>query len=529
MTFIGLKILLVCKETFSYPLFYLGEKWKKDNEVAAFFFNPVECVYNKSTLNASTYYWFKEHGYKVFDSKDIAMEFAAMDNSKINDPDYLNYIRENYTQFRSVNLQFMFSQYLTRHFHFRNYMRDSTQEEQVNWLCLNYRNIEKILDEYRPDVIIDTDNAELARIVLLETSYKRNIPYITLEFPRYETYKTCSYQLGIGIDPYFIDAYEKALSGNEPKDEEIEYIRNFREKKNIMSVEYQNTIDSKYSPDPVILIMKRLTGIFLYFYRQNISAGNLAVKKTKSIIFPSTLEYLKFYWRVEWTRRKLLSSNHVFEAPVAGEKYVYMPLHLIPESTTFVKAPFFINELSIIEAVSKALPPTWKLYVKEHQAMLGERTLDFYDAVKKIPNVRLVQLNYYTDPKPWITNCMGVVTITGTTAFEAALLSKRAVVFGDVMFGLIKGVTKVADIEQLPELIEEFETPLDNVDSCAAYIQAVRKTGVPVNFNDLMLKCERMIKYNEPADELFETELGNLEKLFYIAYDRWLEQKDKGI
>lgn len=65
-----------------------------------------------------------------------------------------------------------------------------------------------------------------------------------------------------------------------------------------------------------------------------------------------------------------------------------MPLHLIPESSTFTLAPIYINELSIIEAVSKSLPTGWWLYVKEHQAMLGERGEFFYKAVNKLPNVK---------------------------------------------------------------------------------------------------------------------------------------------
>lgn len=80
-----------------------------------------------------------------------------------------------------------------------------------------------------------------------------------------------------------------------------------------------------------------------------------------------------------------------------------MPLHLIPESTTSILSPFYINELSVIEAVSKSIPAGWFLYVKEHQAMLGERSLSFYKAINKLPNVKMVQLNYYNESKPWIT------------------------------------------------------------------------------------------------------------------------------
>ena len=46
----------------------------------------------------------------------------------------------------------------------------------------------------------------------------------------------------------------------------------------------------------------------------------------------------------------------MFQVPRNDERYVYMPLHLIPESTTSILTPFYVNELSVIEAVSKSLP-----------------------------------------------------------------------------------------------------------------------------------------------------------------------------
>lgn len=49
----------------------------------------------------------------------------------------------------------------------------------------------------------------------------------------------------------------------------------------------------------------------------------------------------------------------------------------------------------------------------------------------------MVQLNYYNDPKPWITKSQGVVTISGTSAYEAALLGKHSIVFQRLFLGLL--------------------------------------------------------------------------------------------
>ena len=224
-----------------------------------------------------------------------------------------------------------------------------------------------------------------------------------------------------------------------------------------------------------------------------------------------------------------MEKNTIFEEPVFGESYVYMPLHLIPESTTSVYTPFYVNELSIIEAVSKALPAGWKLYVKEHQAMLGERTLEFYKKVKKIPNVRLVQPNYYSDPKPWMQNAKGVITLAGTSAYEAALLGKQSIVWGDVPFSLIEGVTRVYSVEELPAKIKEFENIVDNQKSCAAYIATVKQLGEPVNIQYLMSVGEKIIRGQAQMDENYKKELESLERLYQKAYAAWKDAERRKI
>ena len=93
------------------------------------------------------------------------------------------------------------------------------------WLELNYKKIFKILDDFKPDVILDLDNAELQRTILTEVAYKRNIPYMTVEYGKYGYYKYPSFQNAYGIDPYVKNLYDKkmALPDSEMQ-EAIDYI-----------------------------------------------------------------------------------------------------------------------------------------------------------------------------------------------------------------------------------------------------------------------------------------------------------------
>ena len=288
-----------------------------------------------------------------------------------------------------------------------------------------------------------------------------------------------------------------------------------------MNPEFAGSITSNYTPDSWIWILRVMRGKWNYFWNQDFTAKNLPTKKKSHMLYARTIPYLKHYWDAMTRRRKFLCKNDYFEDPVEGEDYVYMPLHLIPESTVFVKASFYVDELNLIEQVSKALPVGWKLYVKEHQSMLGERDPEFYRKASEIANVRVVQVNYYKDPKPWLVKARGVVTIAGTSAYEAALLGKRSIVFSDVPFSMIDGVTRVRSFEDLPEAVRSFGE-VDNIHSAAAYIEAVKEAGNEVKIFELMNEAEEIFAGRKAETADFDEMLEELLNFYEKGYERWL-------
>ena len=523
----GRRILFVCRETYSKPLWFLARDLKATNEVAAFYIMSSECTYNKCYYNEHTIYEWRENlpDVKLYDVADICEEFVKgiQSGKDPSDQEYLEMLEREYTHFKPLGLQLMASQENTKHYHYRKYWPVTTDAENKYWLELNYKNIFRILDEYKPDLIFDTDNAELQRTILIEAAYKRGIPYATIEYSKFGYYKYPSFQNSYSIDPYFRDLYEQAMKSDpEELKEEYAYIRDFREKSSIMNREFDGSVTSQYERTPLIKSMKIMLGKWNYFWDQDHTAKNAARKKLNGMLYAPTRPYLKYYYDVEKIKRKLLVPNEYFENPVEGEKYVYMPLHLIPESSVFVKASFYVDELNLIEQVSKSLPVGWKLYVKEHQAMLGERDLSFYKRAAELANVRVVQLNYYKDPKPWITKAQGVVTITGTAAYEAALMGKRSIIFGDVPFSLIEGITRIRSFEDLPEAIRAFGE-VDNIHSAASYIHAVKQAGEEVKIFYLMDEAEEIFAGRHEESEEFDREL----KVLLDFYEKGLENYKK--
>jgi len=518
------RILLICKETYSYPLYYLAKDWGDNNVVASYFFNPAECMFNKSILNENTYYKHIElNNLKVFDSKEIVQIFTKnIKNPKV-DMDYINHIEEKYTHFKNINLQLLSTQKMSTYYHDRIYYSNSTNNQQLYWIELNYKRALEIIDTFRPDVIIDTDSSELARTVINEIAYSKGIPYITIEYPRYELYKIPAYDLGNCIDKNFELVYkEKLRKPDESLLNECNYVNQFRKKNNIMSSEYTNDVTSKYEIDGIYTSLKTIFGMVLYFWNQDITAKNLRIKIKNNILFAPSIRYILFYVIWEIRKRYLFGKSALFSDPNKDDKYVYMPLHLIPESSTLTKSPFYINELMVIEQVSKSLPAGWVLYVKEHQSMIGQRSLKFYKKVNSLHNAKMVTLNFHKDPKPWIENAKGVITITGTSAYEAALLGKRSIVFGEVSYNLIEGISRIHSFEELPSLIASFG-PIDNIKSCAAYIAAVKSVGTKINLKYLMAEGEAILKGDKILSDEYQKQIDQLSEFYEKAYVKYKE------
>ena len=351
---------------------------------------------------------------------------------------------------------------------------------------------------------------------------------MTIEYSKLGYYKYPSFQNAFGIDPYFEKLFNeiKALPDNEIEDS-IHYVENYRKENSLMNKEFAGSVTSKYERDSLIWIARVMHGKLEYFYDMDIRKKNLALKKKSPMLYAPSMPYIRYYLEEELKKRYLYGKNKYFEDPVEGEDYVYMPLHLIPESSVFVKASYYVDELNLIEQISKALPIGWKLYVKEHQAMLGERGFEFYKKVKEIHNVRLVQINYYKDPKPWIVKSKGVVTITGTAAYEAALLGKRSIIFGNVPFALIDGITRVKSFDELHDAICSFG-PVDSLHSAACYIEAVKRAGSEVKIFELMDDADAIFAGKKERTQEFDDMLNELMVFYEKGYERYVAALKEG-
>jgi hypothetical protein len=163
-------------------------------------------------------------------------------------------------------------------------------------------------------------------------------------------------------------------------------------------------------------------------------AGTFGLKGTRGFLRrrPAPDLFSEALRRFRETRRAAAGRGFVDPGPYLRRQYVYFPLQVDPEASTMVCAPYQTNQLALVEDLAKAMPVGFKLLVKEHVPMLGARPSGFYERIRLMPEVVLV--DPFTDNYQLISNARLVVTITGTVGWESIALKKPALIFGECQY-----------------------------------------------------------------------------------------------
>ena len=179
----------------------------------------------------------------------------------------------------------------------------------------------------------------------------------------------------------------------------------------------------------------------------------------------------KFYLRYNYCKRFYKKADYT-------KKYIYYPLHFQPEASTLVCAEKYEKQLFFIDSWAKSLPADTVLYVKEHYAVLGHRSISFYKELKKYPNVVLI--DPWESSRKLMQNAVAVTTLTGTAGWEAMLLQKPVFIGGNIFFENAPGVIKVDDMFEnyLPKM-KTWKKPSDEavIKYLCAYFRVI-KPGV---------------------------------------------------
>jgi hypothetical protein len=158
----------------------------------------------------------------------------------------------------------------------------------------------------------------------------------------------------------------------------------------------------------------------------------------------------------DWCRKRvnmlrLGGSNAIRSLP--GRRYALYALHMQPESSIDAWAPFFSDQLSIIEAMARSLPVDHSLAVKLHVSDADNYSRRQLARLAAIPGVSVIHPS--VSSRVLLEGSSLVFGIMGTVCLEAALLGKPVVMFGRSPYLRFPSVRRAGALDTLPSLVRE--------------------------------------------------------------------------
>ena len=170
------------------------------------------------------------------------------------------------------------------------------------------------------------------------------------------------------------------------------------------------------------------------------------VNRKKDVVIPSFYLQLKQYFKLIIYKR-YLRRTYKFDELDTNSEYYYYPLHVEPEASLMLSGKRALNQLSLIQRIAAQLPAGAKLYTKEHPTMFGWRNASYYDQLRRIPNVEV--LNPYMTSTMVAEGAKAIFTVVGTTGWESLMLKKPVLIFGEAFYKNVPMIRYISDIDDI--------------------------------------------------------------------------------
>ena len=412
---------------------------------------PKEFFKNQNLIQLSKSWFY--HDYMKFDS-DYDLE-------------YLHEIEKKY----EINLQELIDHDRILN-HYNEYYQFS--ESQKNIILQNECKLfEKILNEVNPDYFITTETALQPHHLFYEMCRKTGVKILMLNHANWK--KLCY----ISKQRHKIDI---VIPTNVEDSEEITFndLQKILEDSKISTHHKKFHKQNKSSKKSLLKAASK----FLSSDNDNIRSHYTYFGRTKSKVLLK-----EFQDSINKNKRQQFIDDNLLKKIETDESFIYMPLHQEPERSLLIAAPKFSNQIETIKEISKKMPEGFQLYVKEHPTQgpaRNWRDISFYTKIMNIKNVKLFHPNF--NPKYLFQNCRLVVSVGGTSSFEAAFYGKPSIIFADLGYTAIPCVKKLNSYEQLKQGIEDCISVKVNPRHVQNYIQILEKNSFEFDILNFELK-----------------------------------------
>lgn len=399
-------------------------------------------------------------------------------------------------------------------FAFRQDYKPRFNHEQVMSMMVEILDsIEELFDSVKPDFVVSFICTRVGEFVSYLVAKSRNIPFLNLRPTRVQNYMTFGTSI---FEPSELihDAYEQYINKNnddrwkKKASEYLDFVRN-------QHARYEGVFLPTQRPPQVGSIVphpRKKTQLFIinrlrqkikniaeeeYHYRYT---GPKCDRHLPGALIPM------LYWKFLNPRllRKVdsyFSKMYISESELQKSDYVFFPLHTEPEVSLLVYSKPYLNQIEVLRNIAYSLPAGMILLVKEHPAARGKRPMSYYKKIKEIFNVRFADPTL--DVRPFIVNSRLVATIASSVGFEAVLLGKPVLTFGQTPYEILPSsmVRRVKDINELGENIADLlQNHHHDEDALIHYIAAVMRRSVSIDFYTTLLERKAQFSLRENPD-----------------------------
>lgn len=180
--------------------------------------------------------------------------------------------------------------------------------------------------------------------------------------------------------------------------------------------------------------------------------------------------------------RKALSSVPMHTEPPSAP-FMLFGLHMQPESSIDVWAPFFANQMWVVELLARSVPASHKLLVKIHKSDAAKYSSEQLRQMAALPGVELV--HPFASARAFIEQADLLFGIQGTMGLEAGLLGKQAIMVGESPFVTLPSVSGIGSITDLPALVRaRLAQPKPERSEIIAGYAAYLAPFMPASYND---------------------------------------------
>ncbi len=389
-----------------------------------------------------------------------------------------------------------------KNFTFRqDYKTRFNHDEATSLLTETIDAIEKLFDRVKPDFVVSFICTTVGEFVSYLVAKSRNIPFLNLRPTRVQNYMTFGPSVFEPSD-LILDAYEQFKNSKIEnkwtkkatehmkfvKDQHARYEGVFLPTQKPPQVRSILQIPKKKSPLFLLTRLIQKTKILIEEEKHYRFTGPKCDRHLPGVFIPSLYRKLlnpRLIRRVD----SYFSKKYISEAELKQSDYVFFPMHNEPEVTLLVYSKPYMNQIEVIRNIAYSLPAGMILVVKEHPAARGKRPLSYYKKVENIFNVR------FTDPtldaRSLITHSKLVTAIAGSVGFEAVLLGKPVLTFGQTPYEILPThmVRRIKDLNTLSEtLADMLQNHHFDEESLVSYIAAVMSRSVPIDFYTTLLE-----------------------------------------